>query len=182
VNIRKQNGKLRPLGIATMHDRAMQSLYMMGLDPVVESMSDKTSFGFRKNRSCVDAMAQIFINLGRKSSPTWILEGDIKGCFDNISHEWLIANAPMDTNVLRKLIKSGYVYKGELFSTKSGTAQGSPISPCLANYTLDGIDAILKSTFKRSTKIRNNERPKVNLIRYADDCVPRRRTLATLVA
>ncbi|MBZ9622181.1 group II intron reverse transcriptase/maturase [Clostridium sp. FP2] len=171
VNIRKQNGKLRPLGIATMHDRAMQTLYMMGLDPVVESMSDKTSFGFRKNRSCVDAMSQIFINFSRKSSPTWVLEGDIKGCFNNISHKWLTDNSPMDTNVLNKLIKSGYVYKGKLFSTKSGTAQGSPISPCLANFTLDGIDELLKSTFKRSTKIRNNERPKVNLIRYADDFI-----------
>ena len=171
VNIRKQNGKSRPLGIATMHDRAMQTLYMLGVDPVVESTSDKASFGFRKNRSCVDAMAQIFINLSRKASPTWILEGDIKGCFDNISHEWLMLNSPMDTKVLNKLIKSGYVYEGKLFSTTSGTAQGSPISPCLANHTLNGMDAILKSTFKRSTKIRNNERPKVNLIRYADDFI-----------
>jgi len=78
--------KKRPLGIPTMYDRAMQSLYALALEPIAEATGDKTSFGFRKFRSTHDACEQVFHYLCREKSPVWILEGDIKGCFDNISH------------------------------------------------------------------------------------------------
>lgn len=152
----------------------------MALEPVVETLADKASFGFRwRERSCADAREKIFINLSKKTSPTWVLEGDIKGCFDNISHQWLLENAPMDKAILKKFLKAGFVSKGLKFATTSGTPQGGIISPCLSNHVLDGIEDLIKTNFKRSKKIRSNERPKVHLIRYADDCAPRRRTYAT---
>lgn len=170
IHIKKKNGKIRPLGIPTMYDRAMQALYLMALEPVVETLADKTSFGFRKGRSCADAREQLFINYSRKTSPKWILEGDIKGCFDNISHDWLIDNVPMDKSILRSFLKAGFIHNGFRFSTDNGTPQGGIISPCLANFTLDGIDKLLKDNFKRH-KNEGRKRAKVHLIRYADDFI-----------
>jgi RNA-directed DNA polymerase (EC 2.7.7.49) len=93
---KKGKNKKRPLGIPTMYDRAMQTLYALALEPIAEIKADKISFGFRRGRSAKDACEQIFALLARKCSPTWILEGDIKGCFDNINHDWLQSNIPMD--------------------------------------------------------------------------------------
>jgi len=102
VYIKKEGkSKKRPLGIPTMNDRAMQSLYSLALNPIAEATSDKHSFGFRKFRSTHDACEQIFRCMCRKRSAHWILEGDIKGCFDHISHQWLLDNIPMDKPVLR---------------------------------------------------------------------------------
>ena len=93
VNIEKSNGKLRPLGIPTMKDRAMQALYLLALEPVSETTADSHSYGFRKERSTKDAMQHCFAALCKRGqAPEWILEGDIKGCFDHISHEWLLNN------------------------------------------------------------------------------------------
>lgn len=111
VNIEKKNGKLRPLGIPTMKDRAMQALYLMALDPIAETTGDTHSYGFRKHRCTHDAIEQCFILLSRTCAPEWILEGDIKGCFDHISHEWLLNNVPTDKEILRKWLKCGFVEK-----------------------------------------------------------------------
>ncbi len=92
--------KKRPLGIPTMYDRSMQSLYALALEPIAEIKGDRTSFGFRKFRSTHDACEYAFLYLCKKDSPEWILEGDIKGCFDNISHQWLLDNIPMDKSIL----------------------------------------------------------------------------------
>ena len=141
VYIEKKGKKAkRPLGIPTMYDRAMQALYALALDPVSEVTADKRSFGFRKGRCSQDACEYIFANLARDVSPKWVLEGDIKGCFDNISHEWLIANIPMDKSVLKQFLKAGFVFNGELFPTDDGTPQGGVISPILANMALDGME------------------------------------------
>lgn len=73
----------------------------MALAPVAETTADANSYGFRKERSTADAVQQCFNDLARTTSPQWILEGDIKGCFDHISHEWLLDNIPMDKVLLR---------------------------------------------------------------------------------
>src|SRR5258706_16410954 len=110
-SIRRPYGKLRPLGIPVMKCRAMQALYLLALDPVAETTADPNSYGFRPRRSTADAIEQCFNALSKGYSPQWILEGDIKGCFDAISHDWLLAHIPMEKVMLRKWLKAGYMEK-----------------------------------------------------------------------
>jgi len=166
--------KKRPLGIPTMYDRAMQSLYALALEPVADATGDRTSFGFRKFRSTHDACQQVFHYLCRETSPVWILEGDIKGCFDNISHQWLTNNVPMDKSILKQFLKAGYVFDRHLFPPEAGTPQGGIISPILANMTLDRIENTLADKYHKSRSGRidsNHAKYKVNFCRYADDFI-----------
>ncbi len=167
--------KKRPLSIPTMHDRATQALYSLALDPIAETTADRTSFGFRKFRSSKDAKSHLFNCLSSKYSANWVLEGDIKGCFDNINHEWLLTNIPMDASILKQFLKAGYVYNRHLNPTKAGAAQGGIVSPILANMTLDGIENAIAAKYHTTKngivdKKRHNFH-KVNFARYADDFV-----------
>ena len=167
VLIPKKNGKTRPLGIPVMKCRAMQALHLLALEPVAETTSDPNSYGFRPERQTADAGEQCFNSLARKTSAGWVLEADIKGCFDNISHCWMIANIPADKAVLKKWLKAGFVYQNERFPTEAGTPQGGIISPVLANMTLDGLEAMLAEKFPKATQ----RGLKMHMVRYADDFI-----------
>jgi RNA-directed DNA polymerase len=163
-----------------MTDRAMQALEALALDPIIESTSDKHSYGFRKERSCHDARVKLFSDLSNRYAPQWIVEGDIKACFDEIAHDWLLEHTPMDKARLKEFLKAGYVYDKQLFPTERGTPQGGVLSPILANHTLNGMDALLADNFKPERTWKGKPyvplKPKVNLVRYADDFVITART------
>jgi RNA-directed DNA polymerase len=167
VYIPKSNGKLRGLGIPVMADRAMQALHLLGLDPIAESQADGHSYGFRLERRCADALAQTHLLLSHRHGPEWVLEGDIKACFDRISHEWLLTHVPMDQQLLRQWLKAGFLEKHAWFATTEGTPQGGIISPALANWTLDGLQRLLTEHFARTPT--GQGKSKVHLVRYADD-------------
>jgi RNA-directed DNA polymerase len=163
----------RPLGIPTMFDRAQQALHLLALDPVVETTADKNSYGFRQQRSCADAIGQCFNALSRAPNTQWILEADVKNCFDKISHDWLLAHVPMDRTILQKWLKSGYMDKHVLHETTDGTPQGGIISPALANCALDGLERLLQEKFPQEKRLKSlgGKSSSVNFIRYADDFV-----------
>jgi RNA-directed DNA polymerase len=166
--IPKKDGKRkRPLGIPTMLDRAMQALYKLALDPIAETTGDPNSYGFRKERSPADAIAQCFQCFRQETSPTAVYEGDIRGCFDHISHEWMLENIPMETRILKQWLKAGYIDRHVFYNTEAGTPQGGIASPVLANMTLDGLEAAIANQPHQGTK----RRAKLHLIRFADDYV-----------
>ena len=159
------------LTVPVMKCRAMQALHLLALEPIAETTADLNSYGFRPERSTADAGAQCFNVLAKKASAEWVLEADIQGCFDRISHDWMLAHVPTDKAVLKKWLKAGFVYQNELFPTEAGAPQGGIISPALANMTLDGLEARLAAKFPQARRTGL----KMNMVRYADDCVPRTR-------
>ncbi len=171
------DGSTRPLGIPTLHDRAMQALYLFTLEPIAEASADGRSYGFRRYRCAHDAITnlRVIYNKHYTNGAVWAIDADIKGFFDNISHDWLLEKIPMDKTILRKFLKAGFIEMGQWQSTERGTPQGGVISPTIANMVLDGLEKVLQNTYWRRTPngvvdLRNNKF-KVNMVRYADDFI-----------
>ncbi|KTD60483.1 reverse transcriptase [Legionella santicrucis] len=168
VYIPKKSGKLRPLSIPVMKCRAMQALWHAALVPIAEERADINAYGFRPKRSAHDAIEQCFCALAKQHAATWVLEGDIKACFDRIDHDWLLENIPMDKIILKKFLTAGYVEEGTTHLTKLGTPQGGIISPTLAVMALSGLERMLTDT-KDTQRVR--QKKKINMIAYADDFI-----------
>lgn len=180
VWIPKPNGEKRPLGISTMRDRAVQALAKIALEPEWEAVFEENSYGFRPGRSCHDAIAAIFIQIGQKAK--YVLDADLAKCFDKINHQALlkkINSFPKMQRQIRAWLKSGVMDGKQLFPTEEGTPQGGVISPLLANIALHGLEKLIEE-FVQSINIKDRNgfkvRPRdmkkaISLIRYADDFV-----------
>jgi RNA-directed DNA polymerase len=167
VAIPKGSGRgTRPLSIPCMRDRAMQALYLLGLDPVAETTADPNSYGFRSGRCPADAIERVHSLLARKHSAHWVLDADIRSCFDRISHDWLLANIPMERTILRKWLEAGFMDHRTLYPTEEGVPQGGIASPVLTNLTLDGLERLLMKRFPPSQW---RHRHWVQFVRFADD-------------
>lgn len=171
IYIPKSCGGRRPLSIPTLKDRAMQTLYKFALDPIAEISGDDCSFGFRVDRGPQKAVIQCGRILLQNPSFCWVLKVDIKSCFDNISHKWILDHIPMDKVMLTKFLKCGYIDNSVFHRTDKGVPQGSCLSSVICNMTLDGLEATLFDEFGSS----------VRLVRYADDICLMGAHKATLV-
>ena len=148
VFIPKANGTMRPLGIPTLKDRAMQCLVKLALEPEWEAVFEPHSYGFRPGRAVQDAAVAVKHGLGaegagrknQKPRCCWILDADIKSFFDEISHDAILSRVPVFRKVIASWLKAG-VFTGEVFDpTETGTPQGGVISPLLANIALHGLE------------------------------------------
>lgn len=175
--IPKSNGKLIPLGIPTIKDRALQYLVNLVLEPLVELTGEPHSYGFRPYRSSKNAIGYLRSHLNTIDKETvlkytsesvkindlsrqlpedkWILNADIKGLFDNINNEWLIKNLFIHPNLnkfINSWLKCGAIDKGVFYKTETGIPQGGIISPTLANFTLNGLENVIMDSLKPLTK------------------------------
>lgn len=164
--IPKPNGKKRPLGIATMMDRVNQDILRMTIEPIAEYHFLDCSYGFRPKRCCQDAIEHIFIKMATRNRPQYVIEGDIKGCFDNISHETILKKMcswkiPKTLRmILLRMLKAGISSDTGYTDSVSGTPQGGILSPMLANISLTILDE-----WGESQKGVNP------IVRYADDFI-----------
>ena len=169
VYIPKGNGKLRPLGIVSIRDRALQAMVKSALEPAWEAKFEAASYGFRPGRSCHDAMQKTYGLAQGRSTRRWILDADIAGAFDNLCQEFLVdAIGPVPgRELIKQWLKAGYLEDGVLYPTPTGTGQGAVISPLLLNVALHGMEEALGVTHDSHGHIKGSRA----VVRYADDAV-----------
>lgn len=171
VYIPKPNGKLRPLGIANVEDRVVQTAIAMVLEPIYEQDFLEFSYGFRPGRSTKDALEVLRRTIDRRPV-RYVFEADIRGFFDNLDHGWLrkfLGHRIADRGIHRlinKILKSGVVEEGKVTRGTTGAPQGGPLSPLLANVYLHYV---LDLWFDR--RFRPTCRGEASMVRYADDFV-----------
>lgn len=176
----------RPLGIPVMEDRAKQMLVLLALDPEWEAKFEPNSYGFRKGRSCHDAIKAIWDSL--KHTPKWVLDADIAKCFDRINHDALLRKLNTTPSIRRQIkawLRGGVLDGMKYFDTTEGTPQGGIISPLLANVALHGMENRISQAFRGSFINPQGKKKKYSeylpkLIRYADDFVILHEDLATI--
>jgi RNA-directed DNA polymerase len=167
-------------------DRALQTLISLLLDPVCEELSDKFSYGFRKHKSAHDAVSRVRFLCNKSYSPEWVLDVDIKNCFDNLSHEFIMKELKpilfgTGKSSIKKWLKTGIVEKRVITYPKSSTPQGGVISPILCNLCLNSVDNIVRpNNPKRNTKEYKAIRGCWS-VRYADDIVIFSRTESQII-
>jgi RNA-directed DNA polymerase len=169
VYIPKSNNKLRPLGIPVVADRCLQAMIKNALEPAWEAKFEGISYGFRPGRSCQDAIGKIYLLARPNKTKKWILDADIKGAFDNISHDYLIkAMGPIPgRELIKQWLKAGYVEEDIFNATEQGTPQGGVISPLLANIALHVMEEAIGVKYNCRGEITG----KRAIVRYADDFV-----------
>ena len=186
--IPKASGKLRRLGIATITDRVVQASLKLVLEPIFEADFLPCSYGFRPNRRTHDAVAEVRLLTSKKYE--WIVEGDIKACFDEISHPALMSRVRArvgDKRVLglvKAFLKAGILSEdGQLRDNDTGTPQGSILSPLLSNVALSVLDEHIAQApggpgTDRNERQRRRRRglPNFRLARYADLCRARHKS------